>query len=288
VVDDASKVTITLTDGRTFEAEVRGSDEIVDIAVLKIISTGEGTKLTNIPVAKLGNSDTLNVGQIVIAVGSPGGLDNTVTMGIVSGLERSSTVVGIPHKKVDYIQTDAAINPGNSGGPLVDVETGDVVGINAAIRAHMEGTSFSIPINRVRDIMNNLAEGREVQHGYLGLSLATCNPQWAQRNNVKAGADHMQIPEIDGALVHKVFPKTPAEQGGLKTSDVIVEINGKRVYNSDDARRLIDLAPVGQVRSIQDLFKVRSISVWHTWICCILTLLSIPPLQDSNYDSRAQ
>jgi S1-C subfamily serine protease len=130
-----------------------------------------------------------------------------------------------------------------------DVETGEVVGINAAIRAHMEGTSFSIPINRVRDIMHDLADGREVQHGYLGISLATCTPEWARRNNAKVGDEQMRIPEINGALVHRVFPRTPAEKGGLRMSDVVVEINGKRVLNSDDARRLIDRAPVGKVRN---------------------------------------
>jgi S1-C subfamily serine protease len=151
VVEDANKVSVMLTDGRFFHCQVMGSDEIVDIAVLKMLNGNNGGPpiIANLPVAKLGDSNSLSVGKIVIAVGSPGGLDNTVTMGIVSGLERSSTMVGIPHKKVDYIQTDAAINPGYSGGPLIDVERGKVVGINAAICSHMEGTSFAIPINRV-------------------------------------------------------------------------------------------------------------------------------------------
>ena len=221
VVEDASKVTVTLTDGRVYEAKVMGADEIVDIAVLKIIpddvsslSNPTGT-LPQLPVAQLGDSDQLTVGQLVIAVGSPGGLDNTVTMGIISGLERSSTMVGIPHKKVDYIQTDAAINPGNSGGPLVDVATARVVGINAAIRAHMEGTSFAIPINRVREIMDDLANGQQIHHGYLGISLATCSPEWARKNNAaarKVSIDSPFLPEVHGALVHKVFPRTPAEK----------------------------------------------------------------------------
>ena len=256
VVEDASKVTVTLTDGRVYEAKVMGADEIVDIAVLKILpdetitSSGNGGSLPQLPVAQLGDSDQLTVGQIVIAVGSPGGLDNTVTMGIISGLERSSTMVGIPHKKVDYIQTDAAINPGNSGGPLVDVATAKVVGINAAIRAHMEGTSFAIPINRVREIMDDLANGKQIHHGYLGISLATCSPEWARKNNAaarKVSLDTPFIPEVHGALVHKVFPRTPAEKGGLRTNDVILQVNGKEVHTSDDTRRLIDGAPVGVV-----------------------------------------
>lgn len=252
VVEDATKVTVTLTDGRVYQAEVMGSDEIVDIAVLKILPDDdtESGALPHLPVAELGDSDELNVGQMVIAVGSPGGLDNTVTMGIISGLERSSTMVGIPHKKVDYIQTDAAINPGNSGGPLVDVETAKVVGINAAIRAHMEGTSFAIPINRVREIMVDLAKGKEIHHGYLGISLATCSPEWARKNNAassKMFADAPRIPEVHGALVHKVFPRTPAEKMGILSNDVILRVNGKSVQTSDDTRRLIDGAPVGVV-----------------------------------------
>lgn len=257
VIEDATKVTVTLTDGRVYLAEVKGSDEIVDIAVLKILPDTEERRsprsnMVDLPVAELGDSDELNVGQIVIAVGSPGGLDNTVTMGIISGLKRSSTMVGMPHKKVDYIQTDAAINPGNSGGPLVDVETAKVVGINAAIRAHMEGTSFAIPINRVREIMYDLADGKQIHHGYLGISLATCSPDWARRNNAavsKLESDLPYIPEVHGALVHKVFPRTPAEKGGLRQNDVILEVNGKSVQTSDDTRRLIDEAPVGVVSS---------------------------------------
>ena len=259
VVEDATKVTVTLTDGRVYQAQVLGSDEIVDIAVLKI-QTG-GLQQQHLPVAELGDSDSLQVGQLVIAVGSPGGLDNSVTMGIVSALERPSSAVGIPHKKVDYIQTDAAINPGNSGGPLVDVASGRVVGINAAIRAHMEGTSFAIPINRVREIMYELSEGREVHHGYLGISLATCTPEWARRNNAKMDMGAQPIPEVRGALVHKVFPKTPAERAGLRENDVILEIGSRKVYSADDARRWIDGAPIGKDLSVLVLRDGRSLTI---------------------------
>ncbi len=263
VVEDANKVTVTLTDGRVYSCQVMGSDEIVDIAVLKILDRdGTGSTIPNLPVAKLGDSDKLSVGKIVIAVGSPGGLDNTVTMGIISGLERSSTMVGIPHKKVDYIQTDAAINPGNSGGPLIDVESGHVIGINAAIRAHMEGTSFAIPINRVRDIMADLADGREIHHGYLGLGLATCTPDWAkQQNNADTREGSPPIPEVFGAIVHKVFPRTPAENGGLKENDIILSIGEQKVKSAEDARRLIDLAPVGKEMPIKVLRGQREIQL---------------------------
>jgi S1-C subfamily serine protease len=185
VVEDANKVLVTLTDDWVFHCQVMGSDKIVDIAVLKMLNVNNGGPpiIANLPVAELGDSDSLSVGKIVIAVGSPGGLDNTVTTGIVSGLEQSSTMVGIPHKKVAYIQTDAAINPGYSGGPLIDVERG-----KAAIRAHMEGTSFAIPIKRVRDIMADVSEGREIHHGHLGLGLATCTPDWARQNNADSSS----------------------------------------------------------------------------------------------------
>lgn len=170
-------------------------------------------------------------------------------MGIVSGLERSSQVVGIPHKKVDYIQTDAAINPGNSGGPLVDVESGRVVGINACIRANMEGTSFAIPINRVRELLNDLSNGKQIQHGYVGVSMATCSPDWARQHTT----DKIRFPEVHGAVVGKVFPRTPAMDGGLRENDIVTQIGGMRVRNSDDARRLIDRAPVGQDLTISVL-----------------------------------
>jgi S1-C subfamily serine protease len=139
-----------------------------------------------------------------------------------------------------------AINPGNSGGPLVDVESGRVVGINACIRANMEGTSFAIPINRVRDILSDLSEGKHVHHGYLGVSMATCTPEWAKQTNTKIKDGRTLLPEVRGALVNKVFPRTPAEDGGLRENDIVTQISGKRVQTSDDARRLIDCAPVGE------------------------------------------
>ena len=245
VVEDATKVLVTLTDGRTLRAEVKGSDPIVDVAVLKIISGDQNDDfLKNLPVAEWGDSDELEVGQIVIAVGTPGGLDNTVTMGIVSGLGRSATVVGISHMKVDYIQTDAAINLGNSGGPLVDVETGKVVGINACIRTNMEGTSFAIPINRIREILLDLSEGRHVSHGYLGVSFSTSpRDHLRQSNGDRDSAPHVAI---RGPAIECVFENTPAAVGGLKQGDIVTEIGGKKISSSDEARLVIDAAPVGK------------------------------------------
>jgi S1-C subfamily serine protease len=151
---------------------------------------------------------------------------------------------------------------GNSGGPLIDVETGKVVGINAAIRAHMEGTSFAIPINRVREIMEDLAEGKQIQHGYLGLQLATCTPVWARQHNVDLDRDgSTHIPEVYGALVTKVWPGTPAEGGGLRENDVIMEIGTKNVKSADDANRLIDAAPVNKDVSITVLRSQKQVTL---------------------------
>lgn len=163
---------------------------------------------------------------------------------------------------MDYIQSDASINPGNSGGPLVDVATGRVIGINAAIRAHMEGTSFAIPINRIREIIDPLQDGRPVHHGYLGVSLASCTPGWAKQNNVQQQGDATTtIPEVHGALVHKVFPRTPADRGGIRENDVIVEIDGMPIRSSDDARRVIDAAHVGQDLELLVLRNKKRISL---------------------------
>lgn len=147
----------------------------------------------------------------------------------------------------------------DKGGPLIDVETGRVVGINAAIRAHMEGTSFAIPINRVRDIMHDLSDGKEIRHGYLGCQLTTCTPDWARENNADnsrqststkgrlgGSIHHHKIPEVYGALVHKIYGKSPVHLGGLKEQDIITQIGTEAVKCASDASRLIDLATPGE------------------------------------------
>jgi len=141
------------------------------------------------------------------------------------------------------------------GGPLIDVESGQVIGINAAIRAHMEGTSFAIPINRIRDIMHDLSNGKEIRHGYLGCQLTTCTPDWARDNNadVSGSGNRNKIPEVYGALVHKIYGKSPVHLGGLKEQDIIQKIGSEPVKSASDASRLIDLAPPGENISFQVL-----------------------------------
>ncbi len=165
VVSGADRVTVTLKDGREFIGVVAGTDKVTDLAVIKIDSEG-----ADLPVAPLGNSSQVEVGDWAIAVGNPVGLNNTVTLGIISTLARSSAQVGIPDKRVDFLQTDAAINPGNSGGPLLN-ENGEVIGINTAIRADAMGIGFAIPIDKVKEIKDTLAAGQRVPHPYVGVQM---------------------------------------------------------------------------------------------------------------------
>ena len=253
VVEGASKVYVHLTDGRRYKVEVKGFDDIVDVAVLQIIpDETTSRKQMKLPVAQLGNSDQIEVGQFVTAIGSPGGLDNTCTIGIVSGLKRCPKVVGIPDKfgVLDYLQTDAAINQGNSGGPLVDVETGNIVGINTCIRANMEGTSFAIPINKVLALVDDLSEGKHITHGYLGVHMSTMTPSLAQYYNKLQPQRNNKIPEKEGVMIEKVFRNSPAKSGGLQKYDFVTSIGGQRVTNADDAHVIIDRTTIGEDLSI--------------------------------------
>jgi S1-C subfamily serine protease len=237
VVNGADKVTVTLKDGRVFEGKVRGADEVTDLAVVKI----EGKDL---PVATLGDSDEVQVGDWAIAVGNPLGLDNTVTLGIVSTLKRSSAQVGIPNKRLDFIQTDAAINPGNSGGPLVD-ERGEVIGINTAIRADAMGIGFAIPINKAKAIKETLAKGEKVIHPYLGVQMTTLTPEMARQNNTDPNTAFM-VPEVNGVVVIRVLPNTPAAAAGLRRGDVITEIDGKPITSAVQLQSIVENSRLGQ------------------------------------------
>jgi S1-C subfamily serine protease len=238
VVDRADKVTVTLKDGRSFEGQVRGVDPVTDLAVVKIKGG------SNLPVASLGNSDTIKVGDWAIAVGNPFGLDNTVTLGIVSTLKRSSSVVGMVDKRIDFIQTDAAINPGNSGGPLLNAQ-GQVIGINTAIRADAMGIGFAIPINKAKTISTQLARGEKVSHPYLGIQMATLTPEIAVENNTDPNAP-FQIPEVNGVLVVRVLPNTAAADAGIRRGDVILEVDGSAVRDAGELQDVMESSRVNQ------------------------------------------
>ena len=243
VVNGADQVTVKLKDGRSFEGFVEGSDDLTDLAVVRIDPAGE-----KLPVSKMGDSDSVDVGDWAIAVGNPLGLDNTVTLGIVSTLKRSSAAVGIPDKRIDFIQTDAAINPGNSGGPLLNAQ-GEVIGINTAIRADAMGIGFAIPINKAKAIQASLARGERIAHPYLGVQIATLTPDMATMNNEDPNSA-IELPVTSGVLVVRVLPNTPAAEAGLRRGDVITEVAGVRVQQADQLQNRVDQVKVGEALQV--------------------------------------
>jgi S1-C subfamily serine protease len=247
VVDRADKVTVILKDGRSLEGKVQGVDPVTDLAVVKV----SGAK--NLPIAQMGDSDLVKVGDWAIAVGNPFGLDNTVTLGIVSTLKRASASVGMTDKRLDFIQTDAAINPGNSGGPLLNGK-GQVIGINTAIRADAMGIGFAIPINKAKTISTQLARGEKVSHPYLGVQMVTLTPEIAVENNNDPNA-LFQIPEINGVLVVKVLPNTAASIAGMRRGDAILEVNGELIHDANQLQDVMENSLVSkqiQVRILRD------------------------------------
>jgi S1-C subfamily serine protease len=237
VVSGADTVSVTLKDGRTFKGEVKGIDEPSDLAVVKI----PGQKL---PVAPLGNSTEVLVGDWAIAVGNPLGLDNTVTLGIISTIDRSSAQVGIPDKRLDFIQTDAAINPGNSGGPLLN-DRGEVIGINTAIRAEAQGIGFAIPIDKAKQIKDALARGEKIPHPYIGIRMLTLTPELAKQSNSDPNSP-FTVPEINGVLVVQVMPDSPAAAAGLRRADVITEIDEQPVTTAEKLQSAVENSRIGQ------------------------------------------
>jgi S1-C subfamily serine protease len=238
VVNQADRVTVILKDGRTLEGKVQGADEVTDLAVVKI-NAGD------LPIAPLGDSDSVQVGDWAIAVGNPLGFDNTVTLGIISTLQRSSAQVGIPDKRLDFIQTDAAINPGNSGGPLLN-QQGEVIGINTAIRPDAMGIGFAIPINKAKEISNRLARGERVIHPFLGIRMLLLTPQIAAENNRDPNSP-FTVPEVNGVLVAQVVPDSPAASAGVRRGDVIIQINGTDVTAPEQLQRIVENSGVGEV-----------------------------------------
>ena len=243
VVDKADKVTVRLKDGRTFKGKVQGIDEVTDLAVVKI-DAGK-----DLPVADLGNSDHVQVGDWAIAVGNPLGFDNTVTLGIVSTLKRSSTQVGISDKRLDFIQTDAAINPGNSGGPLLN-GLGEVIGINTAIRADAMGIGFAIPIDKAKVIAAQLQRDGKVAHPYLGVQMVTLTPELAKQNNNDPNS-MFAIPEVAGVLVMRVVPNSPAATAGIRRGDVILQINNNPITSAEQLQGVVEDSTLGQALQVK-------------------------------------
>ena len=225
VVGDAERIQVKLSDGRRFEGRLVGQDDRVDLALVKIEATG-------LPVADLGDSNRLRVGELVLALGHPFGLEQTVSFGIVS---RKGAPLDVAAPGFDFIQTDAAINPGNSGGPLVSM-AGEVIGVNS-MAARNGSIGFAIPINLVKGLLPQLAEKGKVEWGWLGVSIAELADEDVARFRLK---------EQRGVLVRQVVAGQPADKGGVRANDVILGVDGARVNEPRDLQRIISSTPVGK------------------------------------------
>ena len=244
VVDGAEKVVVTLSDGKSFDAKVLGRDQKTDIAIVKIDAGHE------LPVATIGDSDQLQVGEWVIAIGNPFGLDHTVTSGIVSAKGRQ--IGAGPYDS--FIQTDASINPGNSGGPLLNMR-GEVVGINTAIFSQSGGNigiGFAIPSNLVKGLVPQLKDKGKVVRGYLGTVIQRITPELA---------DTLGLKSPRGALVAETSKDGPAERAGIRAGDVIVEFNGKEVKDSTDLPLQVASVPPGKTVQMKILRDSKEMSL---------------------------
>lgn len=217
-----------------------GIDNVTDVAVVKI--PGE-----MLPTVKLGNSQNLIPGQWAIAIGNPLGLDNTVTIGIISATDRTSAQVGVPDKRVSFIQTDAAINPGNSGGPLLNAQ-GEVIGVNTAIRADAQGLGFAIPIETAARVANELFTKGRVEHPFLGIEMTDLSPTKKQQINQE---NKLNIQQETGVVIKGVLEDSPAQKAGLLPGDVIQKINDKPVKTSAQVQKQVESSTVGDILSVE-------------------------------------
>ena len=236
VVDNADVIKITLQNEKEYEAELIGSDSKTDIALLKIIKRDN----TDFPYLTLGNSETVEVGEWVVAIGNPFGLDHTVTAGVVSAKARN--IGAGPYD--EFIQTDASINPGNSGGPLLNMN-GEVIGINTAIFSRSGGNvgiGFTIPINMASDILDELKKDGKVTRGWLGVMIQKITPELAET---------FKLADSHGALVNDVVPNGPAARGGLKRGDVIVKFNGKEIVSVENLPKQVAAVQPGKSVTVE-------------------------------------
>lgn len=244
VIEGADRITVTLSDGRALRARVVGTDPAIDVALLSIDPSAAGGRL---PVAELGDSDKLRVGEWVCAIGNPLGYVHSVTVGVVSFMGRKL----FDNSLDDYIQTDAAINFGNSGGPLIDAR-GDVVGINTAISSQANNIGFAIPINQVRAVLPQLKSRGRVARGFIGVTLETVTPAMRQA---------LGLAEAGGAIVQEVSADTPGERAGLRAYDVIQSVDGQEVTSSDELIRDVSGRAPGSMARLHVVRDGRALDV---------------------------
>jgi serine protease Do len=242
VVENAQEIKVKLADGREFNAKVVGRDPKTDLALIKISSV-----FKDLPTLSLGDSDSIRVGDWVLAIGNPFGLEHTVTQGIISA--RGRAIGSGPYD--NFLQTDAPINPGNSGGPLVNLK-GEVIGINTAIIATGQGIGFAIPINTAKSVISQLKEKGKVTRGWIGVSVQTVTPEIANSFGLK---------ESKGALVGDIVPGSPADSAGVKRGDIITEFDGKNIKNMSDLPRIVAEIPVGKEVDMKVLREGKEINI---------------------------
>jgi S1-C subfamily serine protease len=262
VVAGATKVTVTLKDGRTIPGTVKGIDRVTDVAVVEIAQK-------NLPSIQIGNSDRIKPGEWAIAIGNPLGLDNTVTAGIISATGRTSAEIGAADKRVNYIQTDAAINPGNSGGPLLNA-TGQAIGMNTAILRGTQGLGFAIPINTAMRIANQLIADGKVEHPFLGIQMINLTPQLKDEINSDPNAN-LKIDVDQGTLIARVVRSSPAATAGMKSGDIIQSVNGKAVQNSNEVQQAVETTKIGSSVQVQVRRKGQTVTL-------NVTPVAAPPL----------
>lgn len=242
VVEGTRQVKVTLKNGQVFQGRVVGADPATDVAVVKI-------NADKLPAVTLGKTENLQPGEWAIAIGNPLGLDNTVTVGIISALGRSSSEVGVPDKRVRFIQTDAAINPGNSGGPLLNAR-GEVIGINTAIRADAQGLGFAIPIETARRIAQQILTKGKVEHPFLGIQMVTLTPEIRQELN-QNGQFPFKITQNKGVLIVDVLKNSPAARAGFQVGDTIQVVGGQSVATAADVQERVEASTIGQVLKVE-------------------------------------
>ncbi len=242
VVDGTETVKVTLKDGQVYQGKVLGTDPMTDVAVVKI-------EAEDLPTVDIGSAEQLNPGEWAIAIGNPLGLDNTVTVGIISALGRSSTEVGVPDKRVRFIQTDAAINPGNSGGPLLNAQ-GQVIGINTAIRADAQGLGFAIPIETAQRVANQLLTTGKAAHPYLGIHMITLNPELRKELNQDQQLG-FKVTDNEGVLVVRVVDGSPAQKAGFKPGDIILKVGLQPVRKAVEVQEQVELSTIGETLDVE-------------------------------------
>lgn len=240
VVSGTDLVKVTLKDGREFEGKVQGVDPLTDVAVVKI-------NAKNLPNVTTGRSDNIVPGQWAIAIGNPLGLDNTVTVGIISATGRTSSQVGIPDKRVRFIQTDAAINPGNSGGPLLN-DQGEVIGINTAIRADAQGLGFAIPIETAKRVADQLFAKGKAEHPYLGIQMVNLTP--ATKGDLMQQLK-IKLTKDKGVVITRIVENSPAGKAGLRQGDIIQKIDGIAVNSPAEVQEQVESGVVGKELEVE-------------------------------------